>query len=267
MNIFSYLDYRKYLQALIAQNREKRGYQSRLSVAMECSKSLLSQVLKGDLHLTQEHVCRLAHTLGLNEDERGYFLLMISFARAGTKELQDHYQAQLQNIRQQQRELSERLKKTSTAIDDQYLLTYASHWIYPAIHVVVNIKAYRQAETMAKLFKQPISKINQALSDLRQMGLLKKVGPEWVSTERDFHIPRSSKIAPLIHSNWRHKTMTQLMEAPEIGTHYSGVHSLDPKTYLKLKEELVELLTRSRQDLESARNKNLVYFGLDLFEL
>ena len=69
---------------------------------MECSKSLLSQVLKGDLHLTPEHGCRLAHFLNFNEDEQTYLLLMISLARSGTKDLEQHYRRQMEELRAQQ---------------------------------------------------------------------------------------------------------------------------------------------------------------------
>lgn len=266
MSVFSYLDYRKYLQAIISQNNEKRGYQSRLSQAMGCSKSLLSQVLKGDLQLTPEHVCRLSHHLHLSDEERTYLLHLLAFDRAGTEELKNHYQQQLNEIREQQREISERLKRQSARLDDQHLLTYASHWLYPAIHVALNIKDLRHAESLAALFVQPLRKVNEVLSGLRQMGLILKIGDEWKTTDRDLHIPKSSPVAPLLHSRWRQRVINQIADDPLSGTHYSGVHSLDPKTYALLKDELVELLSRFRQNLENSRNRSLIYLGIDLFE-
>ena len=69
MNIFSYLNDKEFLNDLIEKNQSVRGYQTKLSEGVRCSRSFLSQVIHSNVDLTLEHIANLAEYISLNTEE------------------------------------------------------------------------------------------------------------------------------------------------------------------------------------------------------
>lgn len=266
MSVFNHLDYKKFLRELIKANRDHRGYQSRLCQAMGCSNSLLSQVVNGEVQLTLEHSHKLGKFLGLNESEHQYLLTLIQYARAGTPDLRDYLLKQLTDLQEKFNQLSTRLSQQKTKLDERGTQIYCRHWSYPAIHIVLNIPRYRRPEAIAELLTLPVAQVVQVLADLKDLGLAKKVRNEWAPGEASLHIPKGSPSAPFIHANWRYRTIGKILERPHDGTHYSGVHAMEAKTYRKIKSELVEILARFRSEIADAKSEELVFMSVDLFQ-
>ncbi|MCB9083783.1 MAG: TIGR02147 family protein [Bdellovibrionaceae bacterium] len=267
MSIYNHLDYKNYLREVIKTNRGQRGFQSRMCQAMGCSNSLLSQCLNGSVHLTLEHSHKLGAYLALTEVELQYLLMMVQYARAGTVELRDFFMDQLVKLQEKHNQVSMRLNRKPVKLDDRGALIYSRHWSYPAIHIAINIPRFRQPEALAQLLHIPETQALKVLSDLKEFGLAQQVKGEWVPGEADLHIPKESPVAPFVHVNWRHRTINKILSSPLDGTHYSGIHAMDAKTYRKLKSEIVEILARFRNEISESRSEDLVFMSLDLYPL
>lgn len=80
-SIFDYTDFRAYLRAWFVA-RNGRPSQSAFSRRVPCSASLLSSVLHGTRNLGRARAERVAKALKLSEEEREFFLTLVTFAEA-----------------------------------------------------------------------------------------------------------------------------------------------------------------------------------------
>ena len=267
MSIYNHLDYKNYLNEVIQANQGQRGYQSQLCQAMECSNSLLSQTLNGKLHLTLEHSHRLGAYLGLTDPEHQYLLAMVQYARAGTSDLKDYLLTQIENLQEQNNQVSTRLKRQPDVLGDKGAMVYARNWTYPAIHILINIKRYQTPDAIAELLRLPLKNVMRVLTELKEIGLVAQEEGRWVPGVEDLHIAKDNPVAPFVHVNWRYRTISKILESPRDGTHYSGIHALDAETYRKLKSEVVETIARFRNQIADSKCEDLVFMSLDLFKV
>src|SRR6185437_4362530 len=95
-SIFEFTDYKAYLRAWIAARpRAGHGEKSRIAEAASCHLAYVSQVLNASAHFSAEQLVALSDYLGQNEEERDYFLLLLSRARAGSRRLERFYDAKI----------------------------------------------------------------------------------------------------------------------------------------------------------------------------
>lgn len=82
--IFSYLDYRKYLRDWYEERKARNSFISYRFMGGEVGldASFLVKVLQGQLHVSQKSVGRLCAFLRLDDKEKEYFELLVSYNRA-----------------------------------------------------------------------------------------------------------------------------------------------------------------------------------------
>lgn len=68
---------------------------------------------------------------------------MVEFARAGTKELKEHFELELKNLREAHLNIKERVGD-SQALSDKNQSIYYSSWHYLAVHVLVSLGDYTE---------------------------------------------------------------------------------------------------------------------------
>src|SRR5690606_8094539 len=140
MNLYDHSDYKSYLNEYF-QESQGRGRRAKAARAIGCSASYFSQVLHGKPDLTPEQGYLLAEHLGLDEDDKNYFLLMLQEARATHYKLKSHLKKQISEKRRTRFDLKKRLKATQS-LSEKSKQTYYSAWFYSAIYVALFIPKY-----------------------------------------------------------------------------------------------------------------------------
>src|SRR4051812_19263358 len=99
-SVFDFNNYKAFLQHLEDhRSAVRRGFRSRLAEALACQNAYISQVLNGSANFSPEQGLKIANFLGINAGETRFFLVLIEHARAGTRELRDFYQRDLDEMR------------------------------------------------------------------------------------------------------------------------------------------------------------------------
>jgi uncharacterized protein (TIGR02147 family) len=99
MNIYEFHDYKKFFNGWVESlPKQGRGEYRRVSEKLSVSTTMVSQVFKGDKHLSLELASDLSDYLNLNEPETEYFFLLVEHARAGNFRLQQKLMRRIKTI-------------------------------------------------------------------------------------------------------------------------------------------------------------------------
>ena len=98
-SIFDYTDYKKYLKDGLKQKpKSGHGFKSAMASAIHCQSAYISRVLNGDAHFSLEQAYALNGFLGHSEEEAEFFILLVSYARAGTQPLERFFLRKINEI-------------------------------------------------------------------------------------------------------------------------------------------------------------------------
>jgi len=89
VDIFDYIDYRRYLEDYYKARKEQDSYFSCRYIAQKVgfrSASFFSQIIKGRSNVSSAMVLRFAQFLKLNKKETDYFETLVQFCQAKTHE-------------------------------------------------------------------------------------------------------------------------------------------------------------------------------------
>lgn len=107
--IWSIKAYRKIIQRWISeQPKEGYGQASRIASYLKTSRTIVSQILKGERDLTIEQGYEITKFLDMNESQTEYFLALLNSARAGSQSLKNFYNKQAERIKTKSQSISGR---------------------------------------------------------------------------------------------------------------------------------------------------------------
>lgn len=164
-DIYSYLDYRKFLQDLYAERKAKARYFSYRYLAQKTglkSVGFFTWVLQGKRNLSSRLVLKFAEAFKLNKQETGYFELLVSYNQAKSHEEKKHY---FDRIASQ--------KRTSAKVVDADQYEFYEKWYYSAIREVLGVQPFK--DDFARLGKSLVPPIS-ASEAKRSVELLEKLG-------------------------------------------------------------------------------------------
>lgn len=265
-SVFDYDDYRAYLKQIIAlKDGSSRGYRSFLADEIGCQRSFISQVLSSDAHFNLEHGDAIGKVLGLSNDEIDFFLLLISYSRAGTRDLRARFHAQIISIREKRMVLKNRFKENDTlSLEDK--IEYYSSWLYGAIRVLVTIPQFQAREQIEKYLNTPKEQISSALEFLISRNLIREEKGKLITTEKHLYLGNDIKLISKHHTNWRIKAIESFDREKKADLHFSAVNSLSREDVLKIREKLSTVLEEIRTTIKNSNEECLYTLCLDLFE-
>lgn len=264
-DVFEYSDYRKAIRGCVEQHGNPWGIWARLAKAAACKPTYLSQAMREKCHLTPEQVLGIARYWEFSDAEVDFLLLLLDFARAGTRELKDHFQAKIKTIRKEREDLAARLKKPKFETGEKETLYYSS-WFWSAFHVMVSIPEFQTAKKIAQRLSLPIEFVESALERLEGFGIVVRKGQGWTYGTGDVHIPRDSLLVGVHHNNWRQRAVADSTSPlGSDGVHYTSVYSLSRADYQHLKEKMLELIEYSRLKVADSKEEEIVCFLCDIF--
>lgn len=266
--IFEYRDYKLYLQAVSKQRPGRgRGFRADLARAANCQTAYISQVLGGHAQLSLDQAYAISQFLIHSKEETRFFILLIQYSRAGSRELKAHFLELMEEEIKKQLNLKERFKiRHSLSQEDQ--ATYYSDWTYAAVHIAVTVPKLQTAEAIGDFFELPPSKVQKVLKFLVATGLINQQRPgQYAVGPTRLHLPSDSPLISKHHVNWRLKAMNSLERESDTDLHYTSVVSLSQEDVLNIKTRLVKEIEAYNAIIKPSKEETMCCLALDFFSL
>ena len=267
-SIFEYRDYKRFLKDyLSAQPKGGRGLRSELARVSQTKTTYVSSVLNAQAHFNQEQALRIAQFLGLSQKQSHYFLLLLNYARAGSKELRQFYEQEIQQAQEKSVVIQDRLKQ-KTVLGPEEQAIYYSAWYYAAVHMALTVDSLRSPEALARHFKLPLKLIQNVLEFLESVGLAQRQTQGFVPGQSYLHLGRDSPYLLKHHSNWRLKAIQSVELNRKSDLHYSAAVTLSKEDSIQVKEVLVQAIEKAQKRIaESPAEEELCALCMDFFSL
>lgn len=265
--LYSARDYKKFLVKTIEGfPNEGRGIRKQLAEFVGCQVAYVTQVLNGNNHFNLEQGEAIARFLQLNESATEYFLNLIAYNRAGTKQLASFYE----KVLKQQRESAARLKKKlaiSGNVSVNFQTQYYSSWHYAAVHMALLSPDLQTAPKISQELGLSLRKVNQTLQFLVDHGLATQKSSRYESASDAVHLDQNSAHIGRHHLNWRLKATQMIEDDPRQDLHYSGVMICSKKDKEKIQEKLGQCLKECIEIVRPSPSEEVIALNLDFFSL
>ena len=265
--VFSYDDYKAYVNAYIASQPKKGyGFKSRMAQAADCKTAYVAQVLNGSAHLSLEQAEALNPLFNHNEDQSDFFLLLVQMSRAGTERLRKRLKAQMKVLRDRQTNLKQRFK-VQNELSASEVLEYFSRWALSATHIATTIPRMKKRENLKKYLGIDEVLLKETLDFLIAKGLVVEADGKLEPGQTKIFAGKDSGILKMHHANWRQKAVQFLdHERPE-DVHFTAVYSLSTEDAARIRERLIREIEAVRKIVGPSAEEELHAFTLDFFRI
>jgi uncharacterized protein (TIGR02147 family) len=265
VTIFDFVSYRSYLKNFIAaQPNAGRGWGSKMAIHLGCHTSFVSHVLSGLAELSLEQAFGLTSLLGLNEEEGDFFILLVSYERAGNHDLKRFFLNKINEVKNKRKVVVERIGK-SNQISLQDQVVYYSSWQYAAVHVLTSIPKFQDGYSLSSILKMSPTRAKDILQALQKMGLVKEVKDKWIRTEKQLHLPASSPMIKKHHQNWRLKAVDSVDDAKSNDLQYSSVVAMARTDVEKVQEIMMKAIEEIRAVVRESPEEDIYCYMMDFF--
>jgi hypothetical protein len=189
---------------------------------------------------------------------------LVDHARARSERLRERLSQKLEALRSKCLSTRNRLGRHELN-DLEKMVTYYGSWLPSAIHVLLTSPKYRTARAVAMRLNVGTNEVEKSLRALNKLGLVRRKGAEWHTSEVDLNLPETSQLSIVNHMNWRHKAVESLQVRRSDSIHYSSVFTLNAIDADKVKKELNSMLSSVRGTIVAAPSEELFSLNLDFF--
>lgn len=264
---FEFTDFRDFIRHSFS-GLPKNGYGQLFKLAqyLGVHSSLVSQVMKGDKSFTLEQAIKVASFLNLTPREQEYFLLLVQLERAGTRQLKEFFEGQLQAARRADQSIAAR-RRVAAAFNDEAQAQYYSDWSLMAVWLAVSIKGLSKSDAIAKKLGLARARVETILEFLISVGLCvvteDGVRPGITNT----HLPRNSPLANRHHANWRLKSLADLDDLSADDLVFTAPVSLSRKDFDSIRRMILDAIENVAETVEKSEPEMLACLNIDWFEL
>ena len=191
---------------------------------------------------------------------------MVEYARAGTTELKKYFSNLMQDLKEKNLNIKERVK-TPQVLNSEAQSLYYSHWIYSAVHIAVMVPKLNTLAKLAEAFQLPELRIESVVQFLIEHGLVEKHGANLKSGGVQIHLQNDAANISKHHTNWRIEAIKSLEQPQDHDLHYSGVSSLSRKDAENIKALLVDVIENYVRTIEKSPEEVLYNFSMDFFSV
>ncbi|MFZ4404982.1 MAG: TIGR02147 family protein [Pseudobdellovibrionaceae bacterium] len=266
MNIYDYDDYKKYWSDR-SLNRPKKGHgeNSRLAKYLNVSTTMVSQVFKGDKHISLEMACDIADYLNLSIEEKDYFILITDYQKANSNKLKIVFKNQIKRIQKQQKKLETKITNHTVLNETEKSIFYSS-WIYSAIGVLVDLGKYNNAQDIAQRLSLNIEVVEKALQFLLSSRLIIQDGKKIKMGSVGTHTGDSSLLTKVHHSNWRIKSIECMDKKDPQSLFFSAPLVLSESAAIKIRQEIFDKIQDIIKQVVPSDSETVRCLNIDWFE-
>lgn len=263
MHLFSCSDYKQYVRLRI-QSLPKKGHGQyrRLATHLGIHTTLISQIFKGDRHLTSEQAALAADFLGLTEIETEMFLALVALARAGNPKLVNIIKIRIDKLRRQAQKLSERLPQDVELTEEMKAMFYG-RWYYSAIRLATDLPHVNSVEEIARILELRPSLVARVVDFLLAHGMCistsdgLQVGP--LST----HLSSDSPFVSQHHTNWRLKSLERIEKITDRELLFTAPLTLSRTDFDRVREILLEMIDKIYGIVKASPAEKLSCLNID----
>ncbi len=268
LNIYEYTEYRDFLKDWIEKiPKKKRGQLARIAEAGNVHKTTLSQIFSGSKDLSLEQAFGISRYLGLSQEESDFFVLLVNYARAASRELKESFRRQIENYQKAWRQLSHRVTK-SRELNDEEKATFYSNWIYSAVRNASAIESCKKPLEIARKLGVDLATVNQTLEFLLKHQLCVMTDQGVAPGPKMTHLEATSPFVTRHHANWRIKALgnhPMLRHEQELA--YTAPMTLSTQDAARVRSLLAELVEKTDEIVGPSPSEKLYCMCLDWFEI
>lgn len=263
MNLFEFEDYKDFVRKRV-KTFPRRGHGQYMKIArtLGIQTSMVSQIFKGEAHLTVEHALKLTEYFALTKLETEFFITLVHLARAGSVQSRLYFQEQLKTLKERAMNLSERLNVQKSLTEAEQAIFYSA-WYYSGIRLITAVEKFRSTEAIAERLDIPHPTVARVVEFLLSVGLLKRDRDFFEVGEAHTYIGRDSTLVSKHHLNWRLKAVEQLNYISEEDLVFTHSIAISQKDFLKIREDLVRFLESYKAVVEPSPSEHLCFLTLD----
>jgi len=262
--VFGYISYKKFLRAYLQENRNIRGLSKKIAESAKCQPSYFSQALNTKIQLTIDQAYGITRFLNFSDTEKNYFLMMVEYERAVTKELAEYFLDKIKEVQKANQDIGTRLNKAQAKNID-FLATYYSNWIYIYIHILTSIPVYQKIEAIASKLNFSKELTLNFLLQLEKANLVIKEGDRWQHSGQQWHLEKDSVFIGLHHLNWRNQAVANSQLKSIDALHFSGLYTISKGDMSLLKEKILNYIKEINDTCLKSGSEEVVIFCCDLF--
>lgn len=268
MNIFQHTDYINVLKEFLSHNKGQMGIKTELANASGCKLSYLSHVLSGDAHFTMDHAYGASQFMKLKQAEQNFFLLLVQNARSSSREYKNYLCDRIKQLKSENFKVEKIIKSDQTLSQTDYE-TYASNWLYQAVHIYLTIPQFQRFEKLREKLSIPSEYLREILNDLSRMNLVifEKQNECWRPILKNMHAPITSPITIHRHMQWKMCAIQNMQRKKSESVHYSSTFSLSKSDFDKIKYALLEFIRSSREQALSSPEEIVSHVDISFFEV
>jgi uncharacterized protein (TIGR02147 family) len=267
MLIYEFTDYKRFLNAQIAQMPKKgRGQARRLAEHLGVHAVVVSQVLAGQRDFTHEQSLEVALYFGLDARATDYLTTLVLKARAGTKKLEAHLSARLTELREEALKLKNRIPEHRKLSEEDMAIFY-SNWFYSGVRLITELKGFSDIDSIATYFGLGRAKVGAIMQYLVSRGLCREDarGRFSIGATSTF-IDADSPFVNNLHRNWRLKALERLPARKENDFLYSAPCTISKKDKDAFREELTRFVASFVKRAQGSETEQLTCLNIDWFD-
>lgn len=264
--VFTFNDYKKYFNGWVdLQPKNGYGEYRRVAQSLGLSTTMISQVFKGDKHLSMEMAADLCDYLGLNEDETDYLLLLVEFQKAGSFKLKAKLERQIKKSQEKSAKLESKIKKDIELSENDKGIYYSS-WLYQATRLLSDVDDYNDADEIAQRLNVPKNQIIKVIQFLLETNLCRREKGKLKMGPAITHLNAASPIVTRHHLNWRVRAYQQ-MTLPEEKNFFATVPMVLSEALAdKIRQELPQFIQNILTDVAPSPSESVRCLNIDYFE-
>jgi uncharacterized protein (TIGR02147 family) len=267
ISLFDFIDYKAYLNAYFEAQGGRSGQRLKAAEVVGCQTSYLSRVLKGDAHFSLEQAERMSRFLGHGKDESHYFLLIVQLDRAGSVELREYFNKQVETVLDSRNKIEKRVSSPIKLSEHDETIYYSS-WKYAAVHMASLNKKRRGLEAISEVLSIPMRELRDIAEYLESVGIIEIVGGEIIpGPMNNVHLERTSPNITKHHTNWRLKAVQAVEQKNVENVHYSVVYSCSKTAFKEVKKRVLKVIEENAEQVKASEDETLAAFTLDFYEL
>mgnify|MGYP001546860047 CR=1 FL=1 len=263
-NIFEYRDYKEILNTILANPDAPRGYQGKLAIVAKCQKSFMSQVVKGEVQLNLDQAARLTRHFKWSEEETDYFLTLVEYARAGSKELRQILDRRISTMQ------TSRFRPRKT-YEDTYIIPEAdraafyNNWYVSGVYMMIGVES--RPQEMARRLRISEQRVADSLQTLKDIGLVEERRGKLQKTKTSLWLNDSPFISNFRNA-WRNYGQLHMPMAGDDEIFYSSLFTVSEQTLLEYYREISKCIAALKEkSVDKMPETELCCVNIDFFKI
>jgi uncharacterized protein (TIGR02147 family) len=265
-SLYEFTSYKDYFNYWVSQlPKEGHGEYRRLSQHLKISTTMVSQVFKGEKHLSLEMACDLCDYLGFNEEESEYFLLLAEYQKAGSYKLESRLLKQIKKRQEKANKIENRVKKDAELSEQDKAVFYSS-WIHSGVRLLTDLPEYSDASSIAKRLAIPMNTVQRVLDFLLDKNLCIKKNGQYQMGPAITYSSASSLLTIKHHQNWRLHGFNKMIYQDEKNVFFTSPMTLSNELADEIRARIPEFIQGIAKQIGPSKSEVVRCLNIDWFE-